>query len=196
MPPTPDKIPDKVPFDVYAMLIILTFLFTGGATLMINDRLSKEWQFWDDKATIKEKAVHITLMNPDTSKYPEGLVHVQETDLKEWKLIEIESGGADFPYRDYEGPAGYDPMKYPIKFKEDFLGPKENAEQRAAFQKLADAKVAGAAEKTATPDATATPAPAPAPDAKAPDAKAPDAKAPDAKAPDAKAPDTKTEEKK
>ena len=42
MPATPDKIPDKTPFDVYAMLIILTFLFTGGATLMINDRLSKD----------------------------------------------------------------------------------------------------------------------------------------------------------
>ena len=88
MPATPDKIPDKVPFDVYAMLIILTFLFTGGATLMINDRLGKEWQFWDDKATIKEKAVHLTTINADPTKYQEGLVNVQETDLKEWKLIE------------------------------------------------------------------------------------------------------------
>jgi hypothetical protein len=189
MPPTPDKIPEKVPFDVYAMLIILTFLFTGGATLMINDRLSKEWQFWDDKATIKEKSVHLTLMNPDQAKYPEGLVHVQETDLKEWKLIEAEGSNSEFPIRDFEWPAGYDPMKYPIKFKEDFLGPKENAEQRAAYQKLADAK--GALEKAPDAAAPTTPAPAPAPDAKAPDAKAPDAKAPDAKAPDAKADEKK-----
>ena len=72
MPPTPDKIPDKVPFDVYAMLVILTFLATGGATLLLNDRLSSEWQFWEDKAKIKEKAVHLTQMNPEPAKYKEG----------------------------------------------------------------------------------------------------------------------------
>jgi hypothetical protein len=192
MPPTPDKIPDKVPFDVYAMLIILTFLFTGGATLMINDRLSKEWQFWDDKATIKNKSVHLTQMNPDPAKYPEGLVVVQDVDKDEWKLIDAESQSpGEFPHRDFDWPAGYDPMQYPVKFKEDFLGPKEDTKRRDAFQKLADAKVSGVVEKTSTGPA---PAPADAPKADAPKADAPKADAPKADAPKTDAP--KADEKK
>jgi len=156
MPPTPDKIPDKVPFDIYAMLVILTFLATGGATLMINDRLSSEWQFWADKAKIQPKATHLTLINPDPAKYPEGLVVVQDQDKEEWKLIEHEYGqDAEFPLKEYDWPTGYDPAKYQIKYKEEFLGPATDAERRAAFQKMADAKISGSVEnKAATPTVT------------------------------------------
>ena len=153
MPATNENIPEKAKFDVYAMLIILTFVFTLGSTLMLNDDLDKNWNFWAEPQP--EKAVHLTEMNDDpASEY----VIVREIDRKEWDLAMKSVHGTDqnFTVSGYEWPAGYDVKKYPVKPGANNLEliPEE---QRNALL----AGYAKSSEPAAAPAAPAAPAPAP-----------------------------------
>jgi hypothetical protein len=116
MPPTTEQIKDKPGFDVYAMMLILGFVFTSIATLLLNDDLSKNWNFWADGPV--EKAVNITKINEDSENYPE-YVHLTKIDLDEWRLCVGKD--APFPVTDFEWPAGYDPLKYAVKPQTDNL---------------------------------------------------------------------------
>jgi hypothetical protein len=167
MPPTTENIPEKPPFDVYAMMLILSTLLTLGACLLINDDLSKNWNFWVDKTdkAALDKATHITQITDDPAK-DVGL-KIQKVDLEEW--AKIKGKGSKFPITDYEWPAGYDPAKSPVRGDTDNLQIPE-AERKALLEGggKVEAPAPAPAPAPATPPADgAAPAPAPAP---APDA--------------------------
>lgn len=166
MPPTTENIPEKPPFDVYGMMLILCFVFTLGATLFLNDELDKHWDFWAPKDNMPKKATHITEINDQPEKYPE-LVNVRKVDLDEWKITSKSVNGKEvtFPVDKFEWPEGYDPLANPVTPGEDNLT-KIPPEIREKLMK-------GYGE------AGAAPAPAPAP-ADAPKADAPKADAPPA----------------
>lgn len=156
MPPTTENIPEKPPFDVYAMMLILAFVFTGGATLLLNDDLDKNWGFWipvEDSAA-RKRAVHITQINDDPENYPDYL-KLTKVDKEEWEII---TKNAPLPQKDYEWPEGYDPLKHPVKANADNL--------TDIPQDQRDALLRGA--PTGAVPAPEAPAPAPAPDAAAP----------------------------
>jgi hypothetical protein len=119
-----ENIPDKPRFDVYSMIVILTFVFTLGSTLMLNDHLDKVWDFWAKPEQRKEHAVHLTVMNSDDPNSQK--VKLNETDLKEWDLASEQDTGSKspFPYSNYEWPKGFDPntnsaLKPDIVFEKD-----------------------------------------------------------------------------
>ncbi|HYG75093.1 MAG TPA: hypothetical protein VEK08_08830 [Planctomycetota bacterium] len=157
MPPTTENIPEKPPFDVYAMLLILSFVFTVGATLLLNDELDKNWGFWEPKEQVRPRALHITEINEAPDKYPD-LINVRKIDLEEWKIaIENQTGKkADFPEKGFEWPAGYDPLAHPIVPGEDNLAkvPKEQIDallkgREQAGETKAEAPAPAPAEKPA-----------------------------------------------
>jgi hypothetical protein len=181
MPATTEKIPEKIPFNVYAMLIILTFVFTGTATWMMGDELSKTWHYFDKKEEWPEKAVHITTINKDQEKYPENF-ELTDTDRKEWdKVVKslYPKENIEFPEKDYEWPAGFDPLQYAIQRDGDNLtASKDRPDMEKQFKALMTL------DKGGTPASSTTP-PAEAPKTDAPKTDAPKADAPKADAPKA-----------
>ena len=174
MPPTTENIPEKPPFDVYGMMLILCFLFTLGATLLLNDELDKHWDFWADAKNPPKKATHLTEINDQPDKYPE-LINVRKTDLDEWALTSVSVNGGkkvDFPEKDFKWPEGYDPLANPVTPGEDNLT-KLPPEVREKLMKGRDYGEGGAAPAPKA-DAPAPKADAPAPEAPKADAK-PDA---------------------
>src|SRR3954462_8806195 len=99
MAPTTENIPEKPPFDVYGMMLILCFLFTTGATLLLNDELDKHWDFWYKKESPPKKAVTLTEINDDPAKYGH-VVKLRKVDLEEWKITSTSVNGGkpvEFP---------------------------------------------------------------------------------------------------
>jgi hypothetical protein len=164
MPPTTENIPEKPPFDVYAMMLILAFVFTGGATLLLNDDLDKNWGFWIPKedAAARKRAVHITQINDEPEQYPEYL-KLTKIDREEWDII---TKKAPLPEKDFDWPEGFDPLKNPVKANTDNLSAIP-ADQR---EKLLRGVGGGGAAPA--------PAPAPTPPPEAPKTDAPAAPAP------------------
>ena len=154
MPPTTENIPEKPPFDVYAMMLILAFVFTGGATLLLNDDLDKNWGFWIPKedAAARKRAVHITQINDDPEKFPDYL-KLTKTDKEEWDII---TNKAPLPEKDFEWPEGYDPLNHPVKANADNLSAIP-ADQRDKL--LGPNKGGGAAAPAPAPAPAPTPAP-------------------------------------
>ena len=109
MPPTADEISDKPVFDVYAMLLVLSFVFTGGAALLINADLTNKWNFWSPKGDIKQKW-YITQMNDKEDQFPK-YTKLRKEDLDDWKRI---NGVDKFTVSDYEWPEGFDPLVNPV----------------------------------------------------------------------------------
>lgn len=177
MPPTTENIPEKPGFDVFAMLLILSFFFLLGATLLLNDDLDKNWGFWTPADQIPKKAEHLTQINDDPAKYP-GLIKVRDIDLTEWKLAYEGYYGKkvsedDFPEKDFKWPSGYDPLNHPvITGGADNLSniPKEQLDAlMAGYKGPGDVSTTGAAPapapETPAPGTPPAPAPAPAPEA-------------------------------
>jgi hypothetical protein len=108
MPPTTENIPDRPGFDVYAMLLVLSFTFLLGATLLLNDDLDKNWGFWLPPENRPAKAERITQINEDPAKYRE-FINVREEDLKEWALAREAETGKNFKW-----PEGYNPLENPV----------------------------------------------------------------------------------
>ena len=177
MPAATDKIPDKIPFNVYAMLIILTFVFTGAATWMMGDDLAKNWHYFDKKEEMPKKAVHITQINSNPEQFPNNF-QLTDVDKEEWELATkslYPKETIEFPVKGYEWPAGYDPLKYSVQYNGDNLNPSQNRpDQDKQIQLLMKdpgftAGAAAEAPKDTPKDAApAAPAPAPAPVAPAP----------------------------
>ena len=123
MPAATDKIPERVPFSVYGMLIILTFLFTTGAMWLLADDLSKHWHYFDKKEELPKKAVHITQINDNPDQFPDNFkltdIDKEEYDLA-WKSLYPKETPVP-PDKDFEWPAGFDPLKYSIKYNVDNL---------------------------------------------------------------------------
>lgn len=182
MPPTTENIPEKPPFDVYGMMLILCFLFTLGASLLLNDELDKHWDFWADAKNPPKKALHITEINDQPDKYPE-LINLRKLDRAEWDLTSVSVNGkkVDFPEKGWEWPEGYDPLANPVTPGEDNLT-KLAPEIREKLMKGRDYGEGGAAP------APKTEAPAPAPKADAPAPETPKTDAPKTDAPKTDAP--------
>jgi hypothetical protein len=124
MPAATDKIPEKVPFNVYGMLIILTFLFTGGACWLLGDDLSKNWKYFDNKEEMakNKKAVHITTINDNPEQYPDNF-KLTAVDKEEYEFAFKSAFKKDPPplEKDFEWPGTFDPLKYSVKFNQDNL---------------------------------------------------------------------------
>lgn len=162
MPPTTENIPERPTFDVYAMLLLLSFSFLLGATLLLNDDLDKNWGFWLPPENRPAKAERITQINDDPAKYRD-LIHVREIDLKEWALArESETGKKvsidDFPIKDFKWPEGYDPLNNPVLPGADNL---ESLKTDGAIDKLMqgykgpdDVNAPGTTEAAPTPPTT------------------------------------------
>ena len=84
MPVADENLSEKLPFDVYAMMLILSFLLLGVAVWLINDELQQHW-FAQQQG--RNCAVHLTKINdkPDVLKDD---VKVTQEDFDDWKAIE------------------------------------------------------------------------------------------------------------
>jgi hypothetical protein len=182
MPPTTENIPEKPAFDVYAMLLILSFFFLLGGTLLLNDDLDKNWGYWISPEARQKRAEHITEVNDNPSDHP-YLVNVRELDLNEWKLASEAVRGKkvdldEFPVKNFKWPAGYDPLKNPVQpGGADNLQsiPKDQLDALMnGYKGPADLETGGAA-----PSAPPTESPAPdAPKTEAPKTEAPKSETP------------------
>ncbi len=64
MPLAEEKLPEKIPFDVYAVMLVLSALFTIGAILMMNSELRDNW--YGAEPPGMKKAEHPTTLNAQT----------------------------------------------------------------------------------------------------------------------------------
>jgi len=160
MPVTIENIPDKAKFDVYAMLVVLTFVFTFGGTLMLNDNLDQVWSFWVKPEERKERAIHLTQMNAD--KPDAEHVKINEVDMKEWSLAaeQVHGSKQEFTVSSYEWPAGFDPNVTPVKPNADNL---KDIPEPAIKALMAGYRGGSAAPAGEAPKTEAAPAPAAAP---------------------------------
>lgn len=168
MPPTTEQITERPVFDVYGTMLILGFVATLGATLILRQELIENWGWAVEKtdAAFTNRAVNITQINDNPEKYP-NYVKVTETDLKEWRLIKGEN--TPFPVSSFAWPEGYDPLENPVKPGADNLSGIPEA-QRGALMKAYQPGGEGAAP---APGAAAAPGTEKAPGAEpaAPDKK-------------------------
>ncbi|HLX62571.1 MAG TPA: hypothetical protein VKX17_14940 [Planctomycetota bacterium] len=105
---------EKPRFDVYAMLLLLSFLMTLGAVLLLNDDLSSNYGFklFGDKPA--GHTWHITEYQEVGKHYAiPGYVELRKQDLDDWETIHK---GEKFPIpkADYEWPKDYDVAGHPI----------------------------------------------------------------------------------
>ena len=101
---------EKPPFDIYAMLLVLTFVVYLGGFLLVNDDLSTNYGFKLFGETDKSKrATHITEIHDVGKESP--YVIIRKEDLDDYKAIK---GGQDLPVKGYTWPEGYDPYKNPV----------------------------------------------------------------------------------
>src|SRR5687768_11020741 len=97
MPPTTDPINDKEPFDVYGMMVILSFVFTLGAVLVLNQELTTNWgtknflMFGDEP---KPVPTNITQINKDPKKRAD-IIALRPEDIADWKLALKNREGSD-----------------------------------------------------------------------------------------------------
>jgi len=89
MPETDQNIPEKTPFDVYATITILTFLFCGGAIYFMMDELKTNWRFGVENVQI---ASYLSAPNTDARKYGENKenrdwIFVSKEDLADWDIL-------------------------------------------------------------------------------------------------------------
>lgn len=150
MPPTTEQIPDKSPFDVYAMMLILSFLFTAGATAFLNDDLTKNWGFWKDKS---DKKYYVTQMNDKEETAPYYI-----------KLRKEDTADAKITVTGYEWPEKYDPIAHPVLPNTDNLTAIPADELKAlmeGYKGPVDSTEKPAEPKAETPPAATPPAATP-----------------------------------
>lgn len=83
MPVADEKLVEKTPFDVYAMMLILSFLLVAVAVYLVNEELQVHWF-----AGVQNRpcAEYITKSNDKPEVLKEDL-DVTEEDLKDWKAM-------------------------------------------------------------------------------------------------------------
>jgi hypothetical protein len=64
MPLAEEKLAEKIPFDVYAVMLVLSALLTIGAILMMNTDLRENW--YGAEPPGGKKAEHLTRLNAQT----------------------------------------------------------------------------------------------------------------------------------
>jgi hypothetical protein len=155
MPATNETIPEKARFDVYAMMVILTCMFTAGASWMLYDDLTRNWGYGQE--TKPEKAEHITRINPEDDKYHD-VVSLTKEDLEDYAKAQKALGKDVELLKGYEWPANYDPLQYQVRpnlslkeeggkfvvvYNDPALSPDQNAAKQAEYVKQIDALMAG-----------------------------------------------------
>lgn len=83
MPVADEKLVEKLPFDVYAMMLILSFLLLGVSVWLVNDDLQTSWFAGQQGRACAES---ITKSNDKPELFKEDPV-VSEIDLKDFKAI-------------------------------------------------------------------------------------------------------------
>ncbi len=130
MPITEEPLKEKVPFDVYAMMLILAFLSTAGSIAFLNDHLQKHWYAGELPGTV-DHPEHITTLNTmleDREKWYQYItseevkdisteIEVTPTDLEDYKratALEPDGEAQESPtdYKPY--PAYIHPITNPV----------------------------------------------------------------------------------
>jgi hypothetical protein len=70
MPLAEEKLAEKVPFDVYGVMLVLSALFTVGAILMMSSELRENWYGAEQPGS--KKAEHLTKLNAQTPEEVTG----------------------------------------------------------------------------------------------------------------------------
>ena len=108
---------DGSKFDVYAMMLILSFFMVVGACLLMNDELASNWNFkLGGDPPPKDQKWHITEYR-ELKTYPVPYVDLREKDLAEWKVAHNASGavnGESFPVQGYEWPKDANGVRYKV----------------------------------------------------------------------------------
>jgi len=94
MPLAEEKLAEKIPFDVYAVMLILSALFTIGAILMMNAELRDNW-YGAEPPGVK-KAEHLTTLNAQTDEEKTTNGASPWTQITEQDKIDYQAlGGAE-----------------------------------------------------------------------------------------------------
>src|SRR5258707_368852 len=96
---------DKPGFNVYGMMVVLSFFMMLGACLLLNDVLAESWGFKLGGDPPKLQSWHITEYRDLNKNYSSNAryLDVRQKDLDEWKLARNDSGapnGDNFPVKD------------------------------------------------------------------------------------------------
>jgi hypothetical protein len=112
MPAAEEKLQEKVPFDVYAMMLIVSSAATLTAICLLWAELRKNW--YAAEVPVQPKAVYLTYLNePVEEGAPAGdWVVVNKTDLEDAQALSIKAEVKEFP-------AWMDPLKRPIRAELD-----------------------------------------------------------------------------
>lgn len=185
MPVADEKLKEKIPFSVYTMMLILSFLGTCTAIYFLHQELHVYW-YADELPGRKDEndkpidppphAVFLTEKNADFEafpppEFPSQLFHVTDRDLKEYSILrtkEADKNVTPDKYKPY--PAWFD-WKNPIDINKpaeevDSIVERIPEDQRDRMvEEYRDPELeranAPAPEGGAAPDAGAAPAPAP-----------------------------------
>ena len=87
--PLEEKLQEPRPFDVYAMMLVVAFLATGGACLLINYELRQDWFAGEEPP--QPHAVNVTTVNGQTEQQqhdtPSKWSQVTAQDTEDFKLL-------------------------------------------------------------------------------------------------------------
>jgi len=157
MPAAEEKLQEKAPFDVYAMMLIVSSALTLTAICLVWAELRKNW--YAAEAPAQPKAVYLTYLNEPVSEAgPEeagkgAWVVVNKTDLEDARALGIKPEVKEFP-------TWMDPLKKPVSAELDADNTKDVPPEE--LKKLQDEYLAPASQKDPTVEAPAAqPPPAP-----------------------------------
>jgi len=143
--PLEEKLQEPRPFDVYAMMLIVAFLATGGACLLINHELRVNWFAGEAP---QPHAVNVTTVNGQTEQQrhdtPSKWIQLTTQDIEDYKLLRPTGEAKPTPY-----PTWFDPNSPTFSTELD----KDNTEKVPPNE--AETMVKSYAEKDPTAGVTA-----------------------------------------
>lgn len=154
MPVADENLAEKLPFDVYAMMLILSFVLLGVAIWLLQDELATNWFSAQEG---RKCAVYLTKNNEKTDVYKDDIHVDAKEDLEDYKAI---TATEDKPARYLEYPSWMQTRRIDTSAGVDNTQGVPEAELEQLKKSYED--------PLATPDdsdkkAEAAPAPAPAP---------------------------------
>jgi|ERR1043165_5071044 hypothetical protein len=105
-------------FDVYGTLLVVSFVMTLGAVLVLNYELSTNWKYDVFGGKTTAETWHNTQLRDLSKRYEVPYVEVRQVDIDEWNRI---NKGSKFPVTDYEWPKEYKLDVYPVDPRVDNL---------------------------------------------------------------------------